>query len=125
MHRFNVLLILGLRLIDRCDDSIGVRALQGKFGKFFLEAKVDISALEVVIVHLDRAQKGTRLRADQPRCLPRAAPERIEVRIDAADVDLKVSILVSAEAGPGRVIPVVTRNLLIHGGFHAGPIINV
>ena len=55
MHRFNILLILGLGLIDRCDDSIGVGVLQGDIGKIFLEPKVDISVLEVVIVHLDRA----------------------------------------------------------------------
>lgn len=55
MHHFDVFLILRLSLIDRCDNAFSVRALQGNIVEFFLETKVDISILKVVIVNLDRA----------------------------------------------------------------------
>ena len=49
-----------------------------------------------MVVDFNSAGESARLRVDEPACLPLAAPERVEVRVDAAYVDLQVSILVEA-----------------------------
>lgn len=96
VHCFQVFLILCLRLIDRGDNAISVSVLQGDIGKFFLETKVDISILKVVIVNLDRTRERVGLCVNHPGSLPFTAPEGIEVGIDATNVNLEVTILVKA-----------------------------
>ena len=56
--------------------------------------------------------------------MPLSTPERVEVGVNAADVDLKVSILVEAQAGPCRAISEVVLNVGIHSGLNASSIKN-
>ena len=74
-----------------------------------------------MVVDFDSTGEGAGLRVDEPACLPLAAPERVEIRVDAADVDLQVAILVEAQAGPCRSLAVVLCDVSIDRGLNARP----
>ena len=114
-------LIISFGSIDGGDDVLGIGGLQGDVSEVLLQTEVDVAVLEVVVVHLDAAGEGVGLRVDQPAGLPLSAPEGLEARVDAADVDLEVAVLVEAEAGPGRSISVVLLDVLVHGLFNPRP----
>ena len=103
----NLVLIVRLRLVDRSDNAFSIGALQWNARELLLETEVNVAVLEVVIVDLDRSGKLTALRVDEPGGLPFAAPERVEVRVDAANVDLQVAVLVEAQTGARRPVTIV------------------
>lgn len=107
MTALNLVLIVRLRLVDRSDNAFSIGALQWNARELLLETEVNVAVLEVVIVDLDRSGKLTALRVDEPGGLPLAAPERVEVRVDAANVDLQVAVLVEAQTGARRPVTIV------------------
>jgi len=119
VHLLNPVLVHGFSFVDSCDDVFGVGLRQGNTLKALLETEVNIAILEVVVVDLDGAGEGASLRVDEPAGLPLAAPERREVRVDAADVDLQVSVLVEAQAGARRALSVVLSDVGINGSLNA------
>ena len=81
---------------------------------------MNVSVLEVVVVDLDGAGERVALGVDGPGGLPFAAPEVAEVRVDTADVDLQVAVLVKAEACSGRAILVLGCNVRVDRAFDTG-----
>ena len=54
--------------------------------------------------------------------MPFATPEGVEVGVDAADINLEVSVLVEAQAGSGRAISIAASDVLVHSLLDASPI---
>ena len=81
---------------------------------------MDIARLEVVVVDFDGTREGAGLRVNEPACLPLSAPERVEVSVDAADVDLQIAVLVEAKARPGRSLTIVLRNVGVDSSLDSG-----
>jgi len=88
--------------------------------ELLLNGKVDIAGLEVMVINLDNTGERARLRVNFPRCLPLAAPECLEVRIDAADVDLQISVLVKAQACSCCALFVVLSYVCIDRSLDSG-----
>ena len=78
-----------------------------------------------MVIDFDGSGEGTGLRINEPACLPLSAPERVEVSVDAADVDLQVAVLVEAQASPCRSLAVVLSDVSIDRGLNARPAQNV
>ena len=124
VHPLDRLLVVSFSFIDRSDDVLGVGSSKRDVCEILLECELDVACLEVVVVDLDFSGEGVRLGVDEPRGLPLTAPESAEVRVDAADVDLQVAVLVEAEAGTGGAVTVVRLDVSINGSFDARPIEN-
>ena len=56
VHRLDRLLVLGFSFIDSGDDVLTVRGGQRDVREFFLERKLNVSSLEVVVVDFDGAR---------------------------------------------------------------------
>ena len=74
-----------------------------------------------MIVDLNFAGKSVSLSIHEPRGLPLASPESVKVGVDAADVDLEVTVLVEAKASAGSVFLVVCFDILINSSLDASP----
>ena len=66
MHPLNLSLVVGLGLVDCSDDAICIGVLQWNSSELFLETKVDVAILKVVIVNLDASGKLIALCVDEP-----------------------------------------------------------
>ena len=53
--------------------------------------------------------------------MPLSSPKGIKVSVNAADIDLEISILVKAEACTGRALLVVCSDVFIDSCLNAGP----
>jgi hypothetical protein len=122
VHPLNRLLVVSFSFIDRSDDALSVGSSERDVCEVLLESELDVTCLEVVVVDLDFAGEGVGLGVYEPRGLPLTAPESGEVRVDAADVDLQVTVLVEAEAGTSGVGAIVQLDVCIDGSFDARPI---
>lgn len=118
---FDRILVVCFSFIDGGDDVFCVCRSQGDVREVSLEAEVDVALLKVMVVDLDGARQSVCLRVHQPRGLPLAAPEVLEVGVDAADVNLQVAILIEAEAGARRPLLIVRRDVGVDGALDAGP----
>ena len=59
MHSLNRSLIVSFSLVDRSYDAITIGSLKRNVGKVSIEAEMNVSILEVVIVNLDRSRECT------------------------------------------------------------------
>jgi len=117
VHLFNLLLVGSLSFVDGENDVVAVSLSECDVSERLLDGEVNVARLEVMVVDLDSAGHGAGLRVNEPGRLPFAAPEGLEVHVDAADIDLQVAILVEAHAGASCLGPVVLRNVGINGSL--------
>ena len=92
VHALDLQLVGTLEPVYLAADAGAVRCGQCTRCKGLAEVELDISHLEVVVVHFDGAAQHLRLRVHRPLGLPLAAPVGVEVKIDAADVNLEVAV---------------------------------
>ena len=59
MHSLNRSLIVSFSLVDRSYDAITIGSLKRNVGEVSIEAEMNVSILEVVIVNLDRSRECT------------------------------------------------------------------
>ena len=57
MHSLNRSLIVSFSLVDRSYDAITIGSLKRNVGEVSIEAEMNVSILEVVIVNLDRSRE--------------------------------------------------------------------
>lgn len=105
--RFDGHLVLSFSFADRGQDIVGVGLRKRNVCEGSLQAEVNVSLLEVVVVDLDGARKCVGLGVYKPGGLPLTSPESLEVGVDAADVNLQVAVLVEAETSARRALLVV------------------
>ena len=59
MHSLDRSLIVSFSLVDRSYDAITIGSLKRNVGEVSIEAEMNVSILEVVIVNLDRSRECT------------------------------------------------------------------
>lgn len=104
---FDRVLVGGLSVLDRLDDVGTVCGGDWNGTEIFTKVKLDISFLEVMVVDIDMAVDLVVLGVNDPLSLPLAAPACFELEVNAADIDLEVSVLVKAETGSRSSVAVM------------------
>jgi len=116
---FHRVLVGGLRVLDCFHDVGTVCRGDWDWTEIFAKVKLDVSFLEVMVVDIDMAVDLVVLGVDNPLGLPLAAPARFKLEVNAADIDLEVSILVKAETGSRRPVAVMHCYVLVNCTLNA------
>ena len=121
VHQFNGLLVIRFSRVDGGDNTLSIGTVKRDISEFLVKTELNVSSLEIVVIDLYLASERLVSGVDLPRGLPFAAPESSKVGVDAADVNLQLTILVETKTGTCGSISVVTADVLIDSTLHISP----
>lgn len=86
-----------------------------------IHVELDVTGLKVMVIDFDRAADSGVLGVHEPLRLPLAAPVSREVKVDARNVDLELTLLVEAQTGPSCALLEYSVNVAVNSLCNSRP----